>query len=108
MKQEYLLEHTEKVKLGQMANDLLNSDYWTVLLKPMLDSMLLGLRDVTTVDVSSDKKAAIEVKARTQAAKYIEEIETLIRAYIDGGEMSRKVLESASEQKPALDLFKEV
>ena len=91
-------EHIKRIEQGEKARHFLASEEWLVFIKPILDSMVLGLKDATTIDVSSDKKAAIEVKSRTLAAKYIQEIETLVEGYVADGDMSKKVLEKNNSE----------
>lgn len=88
-------EHIKRVDIGEKTRNFLVSEEWLNLVKPILDSMLIGLKDATTIDVSSDKKAAIEVKSRTLAAKYIQEIETLLEGHVANGDLSKKILERA-------------
>jgi hypothetical protein len=80
-----------------MASNFLASKEWLEIVKPIVDSMLRGLTDARTIDVSSDKKAAIEVKSRTIAAEYLEKIELLIQAYITDADVSKKLIEKQNK-----------
>lgn len=100
-------EHSSRIELGEKAKQFLKSDEWNRILKPILDSMLLGLKDATTIDISSDKKAAIEVKARTEAARYIESIEVLIKGYVEDSEASKKLI-TPIDKKIDDPLFKDI
>jgi len=93
MTTEQAREHQDRINLGDRARNFMASGEWLDLVKPIIDSMIKGLTDARTIDVSSDKKAAIEVKSRTIASEYLEKIELLISAYISDGEVSRKLLE---------------
>jgi len=93
MTTEQAREHQDRINLGDRARNFMASGEWVDLVKPIIDSMIRGLTDARTIDVSSDKKAAIEVKSRTIASEYLEKIELLIGAYISDGDVSRKLLE---------------
>lgn len=96
-------EHLERLRMGETAKSGLESEFWTQIVKPIIDSMLTGLRDATTIDVTSDKKAALEVKSRTLAATYLSRIEALIREFGYDGDSSKVMLE---KQKSQDELFK--
>jgi hypothetical protein len=103
LEREAVMEHQTRMELAEKAKNFLDSDGWKQIVKPILDSMLAGLKDATTIDISSPDSAAVEVKARTEAAKYIDTIQSLIEGYIIDGDQSRKVLFPA---KKGLELFK--
>lgn len=97
--EQILIDRTEKVRLGELANNGLQSDFWLEIVKPIIDSMLKGVTDITEIDISSDKKASIEIMGRKLAAKYISEIETFIRGYIMDAEAVKKVIENQNKAK---------
>ena len=99
-------EHQDRVNLGDRARNFVTSNDWLDIVKPIIDSMIKGLTDARTIDVSSDKKAAIEVKSRTIAAEYLGNIEVFIRAYIEDANISRKLLERKQQGDPD-SLYKE-
>lgn len=89
-------EHQHRISLGEKAKNFLASSEWLEIVKPIIDSMIKGLvdiRDIKKVLLSSDKKAAVAVEARAQAAESLETIEQLINAYVIDGEKSRTLLE---------------
>jgi hypothetical protein len=92
VKQDLLEEHAKRIEVGDMAKRFLASKEWNELVEPIIDSMLVGLRDATTIDISSPEIAAVEVKARTEAAKYLESLKNLIKAYVIDADMSRKTI----------------
>lgn len=106
MKLEDVQEHQDRVNLGDKAKKFVVSDDWLSIVKPIIDSMIKGLTDARTIDVSSDKKAAIEVKSRTIAAEYLGNIEVLINAYVMDGNISKKLLERQNNPDPD-SLYKE-
>jgi hypothetical protein len=70
---------------------------------------LTDIRDIKKSMLTSNKKAEILVEARATAAEYIENIESLIRAYISDGEESQKLLEKTRKREEKQDpLFREV
>lgn len=97
---EQAQEHQNRVVIGDRAKNFIVSEDWLVIIKPIIDSMIKGLTDARTIDVSSDKKAAIEVKSRTIASEYLEKIELLINAYISDGDVSKKLLERQKNNDP--------
>ena len=90
--EDLMHEHADRIAMGEIAERFLASAEWKRLVEPIIVSMLKGLRDATTIDISSPETAAIEVKARTEAAKYLESLENLIKAYIIDADMSKKTL----------------
>lgn len=93
-------DRIEKIRLGELAGSGLQSEFWLEIVKPIIDSMLKGVTDITEIDVSSDKKASIEVIGRKLAAKYLLEIETFIKGFIDDSENVKKIIENQSKAKP--------
>ena len=94
------LELIKKVELGQKVKTFLESEIWFEVIKPMLDSFAAGLLDASDIDISSDKKAAIEVKSRVEAAKYIRTIETFLSGHVIDGETSGTLLSPKEEKHP--------
>jgi len=92
-------EQIRRIKMGEMAKGFLGSPEWNELLKPIIDSMLLGIKDATTIDISSDKKAAVAVLARTEAARYISEIQTFIEGYITDAQVLLTNMEKKESAK---------
>lgn len=93
---EQLAEHENRINLGEKAKNFLVSENWLHLVKPIIDSMVKGLidiRNLKSADMDSEKKAAIEVKARKLASEYLEQIETFLNAYVIDGDESKKQLE---------------
>lgn len=93
-------EHEHRIKLGVMASEFLDSQYWKELVKPLLDSFVKGLIDARDIDITSDKKAAIEVKSRVLAAQYLETIEQFLEQYVMDGKVSREMLAPKTEANP--------
>jgi hypothetical protein len=92
--------HVKKVELAQKVKAFMDSEMWTEVFSPVLESYKKGLLDASTIDVSSDKTAAIEVKARTLAAQYVEKIEVLLNGIIADGEMSQRILTPPEDKLP--------
>lgn len=93
-------EQQERVRLGQIAREGLESPFWIEIVKPILDSMFKGITDITTIDVSSEKKAAPELIGRKIAAQYFPEIETLIRGYIIDADTVLEIADKKNKTKP--------
>lgn len=91
-------DHLERIRVGEIANNGLESEFWKLIVKPIITSMLVGLKDATTIDVSSDKKAALEVKSRTIAASYLDKIEALINEFVMDGNSSKTMIEKANQK----------
>jgi hypothetical protein len=102
MKQETVIELSKRIEQGDKAKTFLASTEWNEFVKPILDSMVKGLIDARDIDVSSDKKAAIEIKSRTLAADYIEKIATLLEAYVIDGEIAHKMMSPRQERDPLI------
>lgn len=103
-------EQQDRIRLGQMAEEGFNGDFWNTILKPIIDSMIKGLIDIREIKkslLSSNKKAEVLVEARATAAEYISEIETLGKGYIIDKDTTLKVLENKKNQKEK-SLYKEV
>ena len=98
-------ERSERLRLGYIAREGMGSEFWLVIVKPIMDSMLKGILDITSVDITSEKKASIELAGRKMAAKYIQELETLINGYVIDAESVRKIENKEKNTKP---LYKEV
>lgn len=108
MNTEYSKEHIDKIRMGDMAREFLESEQWKTLVKPIIDSMLKGLVDIRDIKKSlltSNKKAEIEVLGRGYAAEYLDKIEEYIKAYVDEGEASKSLLDKLAK---ANDLYKEL
>ena len=97
------LERQDKVRLGQIARGGLESEFWLEIVSPIIESMLKGITDITSIDLSSEKKASIELAGRKLASKYIQEIETLINGYVIDADT---VLNIAEKQKKVTPLYK--
>lgn len=100
---QVLQEQQERVRLGQIAREGLESQFWLEIVKPIIDSMLKGITDISDIDVSSEKKASTELIGRKIAAKYFPEIETLVKGYIIDADT---VLDIAKKQKKVTSLYK--
>ncbi len=98
-------EQAEIIRIGEMARVFLDSPEWKDLVKPIIESILTGVKDATTINVSSEKKASIEVAARIMTAQYIESIEIFLSGYIMDAQAIMNVLEKKSGQK---NLYKKV
>lgn len=98
-------DQQERIRFGYLASTGLDSEFWLVIVKPILDSMLKGITDINSVDISSEKKASIELAGRKMASRYISEIETLINGYIVDAETTKVVIE---KRKKGTELYKTV
>ena len=93
-------ENSKRIQEGEKAQEFLNSEMWSEFLKPMLDSFTKGLLDARDIDISSDKKASIEIKSRVLAAKYVDSIELLLKQYVEDGETSKRIMTPPEDKKP--------
>ena len=93
LKPEELKEHGKNIEIGETAERFLESREWSELLKPLIDNMLLGLKDVTTIDVSIGTDIAVEVKARALAARYLERVEEFLRTQVESGIYSKQTID---------------
>ena len=95
-------EQNERLGLGQIAEDGLLSEFWLQIIKPIIDSQIKGITDITSIKISSEKKASIELAGRVLAANYITEIETLIRGFIIDAETTRRAIELKNKPNPLI------
>lgn len=96
-------EQYGRIRLGDIAEEGLGSSFWAEIVKPILDSMIKGVTDITTINLTSEKKASIELAGRKLAAQYLQEIETLIKGYIIDANTTK-----ASMIKKEVPLYKTV
>jgi hypothetical protein len=107
-KQQVERDQQERLRLGYIAKEGLESDFWREIVKPIIDSMIQGvidIRDIKKALLSSNKKAEVLVEARAQTADYMSEIETLIKGYIIDAETVSAIQEKKEKVKP---LYKEI
>lgn len=83
----------ERVRLGEIARSGKESDFWKEIVKPTIDSICGELSSINTIDVSSDKKASIEILGRLEALKRFVLLETLIDGCITDAEVITKIKE---------------
>lgn len=105
-KEQVQKEQQERIRLGQIAEEGLNNEFWVEIVKPIIDSMIKGLVDIREIKktlLSSNKKAEVIVEARSTTAEYMSEIETLIRGYIID---SNTVLDMVEKQNKGSKLYK--
>ena len=95
-------DNLKRIEQGEKAHEFLQSEIWNEFIRPMLESFSKGLLDASSIDVSSDKKASIEIKSRVLAAKYVDSIELLLKQYVDDGEISKKIMAPAEEKNPII------
>lgn len=76
-------ERLNDIRLGEMAERFMQSPEWVELMKPIIDSMLLGVKDVTSIKITSEKQAQSEIIGRKLTADYLSEIQNLLQAHID-------------------------
>jgi len=100
MQRATIEELSQRVDEARLARELLGSDAWIKLLKPMLDSMVKGLIDIREITISSEQKASIELKSRKLAAEYVESIPHLLGAYINDGEVAQSLLTPPQQRDP--------
>ena len=98
-------EQSERIRLGQLAEEGLVSQFWLEIIKPVIDSMLRGINDLSSINLTSEKKASVEVAGRILGAKYLSEIETLIRGFIID---ANTTLNSIEKRKKAEPLYRTV
>jgi hypothetical protein len=99
------LEQAERIRFGEQAKLFLESAEWRDLVKPILDSMLIGLKDATNVDATDPTSTAIDLKARILAAQYLGEIPTFIEGYIQDATTIMQILE---RRRGSQSLYKKV
>ena len=73
----------ERVRLGDIARAGKESEFWIEIIKPTIDSIYNELSSIDTIDVSSDKKASIEILGRLEALRRFKLLETLIDGCIE-------------------------
>lgn len=100
VKQVNIEENLNRVTQGEKVKGFLESEMWLEFIKPMLESFTKGLLDASSIDISSDKKASIEIKSRVLAARYIDSLEPLLRQYVDDGNVSKRILTPPEEKNP--------
>ena len=98
-------EQQQRIRLGQIVREGKESAFWLEIVKPTIESLLVGASDITSIDISSDKKASIEVSARKMLIKGYQEFETLINGYIIDAETVKSIREKKEKTTP---LYKEV
>lgn len=98
MEEQTIRELQKRINDGAKIKEFLGSEMWLDFIKPILDSMVKGLVNARDIDISSDKKAAIEVKSRTLAADYIEKVEGLLLAAIDDGKEAERAMTPKSNR----------
>ncbi len=97
-------ERAERLRLGYIAEEGFKSEFWQIIVAPVIDSMLKGITDIGAIDISSEKKASIELAGRKMAAKYIQEIETLINGFIIDADAVKSMQDKEKNTNP---LYKE-
>lgn len=100
--------HQDRVNFGERARNFLVSREYTDIVKPIIDSMIRGVTDVRALkksEFSTDIKAQALILGHQITAEYLEKIEVLINAFVQDGEVSRKILEK-QRQPEAEPLFK--
>lgn len=94
VKKEFdIREYVSQMEDGQKVREFLDSEMWKVYIKPMFDSFVIGLKDATKIDLSSDKKATIELSARKMAIGYLESIVSFLEEYVALGQMASVVVD---------------
>lgn len=88
-------EQLNDINLGEMAERFMQSPEWLTLVKPIIDSMLLGVKDVTSIKITSEKQAQAEIIGRKITADYLSEIQTLIQAHVD---LRNSIISSVSKK----------
>lgn len=101
---QVLREQQERIRLGQIVREGKESAFWLEIVKPTIESLLVGASDITSIDISSDKKASIEVSARKMLVKGYQEIETLI----DGFVIDADTVLNIAEKKKTTPLYKKI
>ena len=96
-------DRQESVRLGQIAREGKDSAFWVEILKPTIESIIRGITDISSIDISSEKKASVELAGRKLAAKYFQEIETLIDGFIID---ANTVLDIVEKQNNKSSLYK--
>lgn len=93
-------ENLKRIEEGEKVKVFLESEIWTEFIRPMLQSFSKGLLDARDIDVTSDKKASIEIKSRVLAANYVDSIELLLKQYVEDGEVSRRIMTPPEDKNP--------
>ena len=97
------IDQQERIRLGNIARDGKNSEFWLEILKPIIESQIMGITDISSIDISSEKKASIELAGRKLAARYLQETETLIDGFVIDADT---ILSIADKQKKSTPLYK--
>ena len=93
-------EQHERLRLGYIAEEGLKSELWLQIVKPIIDSQIKGATDITSINITSEKKASIELAGRQLAAKYLSEIVTFIDGFVTDAETIRRAQEKQKKPNP--------
>lgn len=98
-------EQQECLRLGFIAEEGLKSEFWLLIVKPIIDSQIKGATDIMSVNISSEKRASIELAGRILAARYLTEVSTFVDGFVIDAETVRKIQD---KQKKGNNLYREV
>lgn len=100
--------HIQRIRMGDMANNFLESSEWKDIVKPIIDSMRAGAASVLDIDFDDDKSAMVEIKYRKQLVNSLDAIEKFIRQFVEDGDVSKKILDKGSnvseEEQPIVKI----
>ena len=88
-----LKEHAKRIEEARLAVEFLKSKEWNELVKPMIDSFILGLKDATAIELNSNDDPRVELKARKLAISYLQDIEAFLQGYVGDGQQSAQMIE---------------
>ncbi len=98
-------DQIERIRLGEMAKNFLDSPEWKEILKPIITSMLIGIKDITEINLSSEENAMVEFKSRKLAAQYLQDIEVLVDGYVVDANIVAQILDKKRGDK---SLYKKI
>ena len=100
-------EQSDRMRLGEMAENFLKSSEWNELLCPIIDSFEKGIADIRSLksaELGSETKAKVEVMARKMTLEYILGIKTMLEGYVTDKNTILSIIEKKSGRK---DLYKQ-
>jgi hypothetical protein len=101
-------EQAERIRMGELAKNFLNSTEWNELVKPIIDSFVKGVdsvRGIKKTEANTDIKAQALILAHQMTANYLEEIEVYLRGFATDADTVIKVLDRKNKRK---DFYKKV
>ena len=93
---EYKVKLTKDIELGEKVRHFLESAEWG-LINEYINNSILGLNDVSTINVTSERKAQAEVVGRQYTKNYLEGLRSYLQGLVQQGEWSGHELEKSEK-----------